>query len=122
MFTTRLRLTLSYNHESRSNAPEAGPEKALIRSGNLDLRWSLPRSGVVQARCTYANIRYNGEANTSVAFTMLDALSKGQNFLWGLGWDSRIAKGIELSLEYEGRKPGTNRVIHTGRMSIRALL
>lgn len=122
MFTTRLRLTLSYNHESRSNAPEAGPEKALIRSGNLDLRWSLPRSGVVQARCTYANILYNGEANTSVAFTMLDALSKGQNFLWGLGWDSRIAKGIELSLEYEGRKPGTNRVIHTGRMSIRALL
>lgn len=122
MFSTRLRLTLSYNNETRSNKPEMGPEKASIRTANMDLRWSMPTSGVVQARFTYANIHYNGEANTSVAFSMLDALSKGQNFLWGLGWDSRIAKGIELSLEYEGRKPGANRMIHTGRMSIRALL
>jgi hypothetical protein len=53
---------------------------------------------------------------------MLDALQKGDNFLWGMSWERKVTKGIEISLEYEGRKAGTANVIHTGRMSLRAIL
>ncbi|MCY1561906.1 hypothetical protein D9M68_992270 [compost metagenome] len=53
---------------------------------------------------------------------MLETLSKGSNWLWYLNWTTRINKSIEFSLEYDGRKPGANKTIHTGTMSLRAIL
>lgn len=117
-----VRLTGSYKYDRRTNAPLYGGEVADIQSVNLDSRITKPSLGTIQARGTYANIKYNGTANTSLSFVMLDALQAGSNWLWYINWERRLSKGIELSLEYEGRKPGDNPVVHTGRMSIRALL
>ncbi len=117
-----LRITGSYKYDERDNKFGVIEEKALIRSANIDTRISFPSSGSIQARGTYAVIGYSGADNTSLSFVMLDALQKGTNWLWYLNWERRISKGIEVSLEYEGRKPGTNPVIHTGRMSVRAVL
>lgn len=116
------RLTGSYKYDDRRNKPEFGGEKAIIQSLSLDSRLILTSVGTIQTRATYANITYTGAANTSLSFVMLDALQKGTNWLWYLNWERRLSKGIEISLEYEGRKPGENPVIHTGRMSIRAIL
>jgi hypothetical protein len=116
------RLTGSYKLDDRTNAVIYGGEKAVIQSFNLDTRMTGNGIGTIQARATYANITYNGLANTSLSFVMLDALQKGSNWLWYINWERRLSKGIEISLEYEGRKPGENPVVHTGRMSIRAIL
>lgn len=116
------RITGGYKLDDRRNRPGLGGEKAVIQSVNLDARITTGSLGTIQARGTYANITYNGAANTSLSFVMLDALQKGTNWLWYLNWERRLSKGIELSLEYEGRKPGDNPVVHTGRMSIRAIL
>lgn len=116
------RLTGSYKLDDRRNAPALGGEKALIQSGSLDGRITGRTLGTIQFRGTYAHITYTGTANTSLSFVMLDALQQGTNWLWYLNWERRLSKGIELSLEYEGRKPGDNPVVHTGRMSIRAIL
>lgn len=116
------RITGSYKYDDRKNDLLYGGEKAVIQSFNLDSRMTTPGLGTIQARATYANITYNGLANTSLSFVMLDALQQGTNWLWYLNWERRLSKGIEISLEYEGRKPGENPAIHTGRMSIRAIL
>ncbi len=116
------RLTGGYKYDDRRNSPEYGGELALIQSANLDARLTTKTLGTIQSRATYANIRYSGAPNTSLSFVMLDALQNGSNWLWYLNWERRLSKGIELSLEYEGRKPGDNPVVHTGRMSIRAIL
>ncbi len=122
LLQSSLRITGSFKYDDRVNKAEFGGERALIQSANLDSRLSLPNWGTLQARATYAHISYNGKPNTSLSFVMLDALQNGTNWLWYLNWERRISKGIEISLEYEGRKPGANAVIHTGRMSIRAIL
>ncbi len=119
---SRLRITGSYRFDIRDNALQYGGETAQIQSANMDLRLSFPNYGSIQMRGTYAAIQYDGEPNTSLSFVMLDALKKGNNWLWSLNWERRLGKGIELSLEYDGRAPGTDPVIHTGRMSIRAIL
>ncbi len=122
LLRSQLRITGGYKWDSRENAGAYGGEKALIQSLNIDARSTWAALGTMQARLTYADIRFDGQINTSLAFVMLDALQKGSNWLWYLSWDRRLSKGIELSLEYEGRKPGNSPVIHTGRMSIRAVL
>jgi hypothetical protein len=52
---------------------------------------------------------------------MLDALLPGQNFIWNLDFTRRLANNMEITVQYDGRKPGTGRVIHTGRAGVRAL-
>ncbi|MBS1589233.1 MAG: hypothetical protein JST52_06425 [Bacteroidetes bacterium] len=116
------RLTGSLKWEERNNASQYGGEKATIQSCNLDFRFSKPNLGVIQIRGTFSGIVFSGQMSAPVAFIMLDALQPGNNFLWFMNWERRVGKGIELSLEYEGRKPGTGNVVHTGRMSIRAIL
>lgn len=122
LYRSTFRVTGSYQYEQRNNRKTLGGEAATIQSGNLEFRYSKPTVGVIQLRGTYARIDFTGTATSSVAFIMLDALQPGNNYLWYMNWERRVGKGIELALEYEGRKPGTGNVVHTGRMSIRAIL
>jgi hypothetical protein len=117
-----LRITSSVKHEERSNAAEYGGEKALIQSVNLEARYSQSAAGIVQLRFTYSKIDYNGLITAPISYAMLDGLRKGDNLLWYLNWQRRVGRGIELLIEYEGRKAGTDKVINTGRMSLRAIL
>jgi hypothetical protein len=122
LYRSMLRATASVNYEERKNNPLFGGEKATIQSASIEFRFSQPATGVIQLRGTYSNIQYNGVATNPVSYIMLDALQKGSNYLWYMNWERRVGKGIEISLEYEGRKPGQVTIIHTGRMSIRAIL
>jgi hypothetical protein len=117
-----LRITTSCRYEERRNDAQYGGEAADIRSANLEARYSQTSSGIIQLRFTFSKINYNGLATAPVAYTMLDGLKQGDNFLWYLNWQRRIGKGIELLMEYEGRKAGSSGVINTGRMSLRAML
>lgn len=122
LYQSTFRITGSYRYEQRDNKPIFGGEAATIQSGNLEFRYSRPTIGVIQLRGAYSRIDFRGTVTSSVAFIMLDALQPGNNFLWYMNWERRVGKGIEIALEYEGRKPGTGNVVHTGRMSIRAIL
>lgn len=116
------RVTTSLKYEQRVNAPDYGGELANIASANLEFRWTQPATGAIQIRGTYAAIYYSGLQTAPVTFVMLDGLTSGDNFLWYVNWDRRVSKGIEISLEYEGRKPGNSNVVHTGRMTLKAVL
>jgi hypothetical protein len=70
---------------------------------------------------TYSSIAFNGNANSAVAYSMLDGLVNGKNWLWQISFEKRLARNIEMALEYEGRKSGSNAIIQTGRASLRAV-
>ena len=117
-----LRITATLRYEDRKNKIAYGGEHATIQRTDLEMRYSKAGSGVILLRAGYAGITYDGLTAAPVAFTILDALQPGANFLWYANWDKRLSKGIELALEYEGRKPGTGAAVHTGRMTVRAIL
>ncbi|HZE82712.1 MAG TPA: hypothetical protein VE035_00320, partial [Puia sp.] len=59
---------------------------------------------------------------SSVAYTMLEGLLPGKNYLWSIDLTKKLGSSLELSLQYEGRKAGESNIVHTGRAALRALL
>lgn len=117
-----IRLTGTYKYETKQNANIFGGQKSDAQTVQIDGRWSQIKSGVINARFSWVNTDFRGEKNMVVDFNMLESLKVGRNWLWKLSWDRRLGKGIEMSLEYEGRSSTNSDLIHNGRMSLRAIL
>ncbi len=117
----QLRIVGSYRYDLRENAKVYGGEVAKADNINLEVKYNILGSGAVSGRATFSNIAYTGTETTGVGYTMLDGLQKGKNWLWQTTFNKRVSKNIEMNLEYEGRKPASSPVIHTGRASVRAI-
>jgi hypothetical protein len=115
-----LRGIFSYKfQESTNNLPDGG-ERAIIHDLSVETTYNQSSKSSFRTSFTYVNIDFTGEANSNLEFAMLDGLRNGQNFLWNVLFDRRLAKNIQLSLNYEGRKTGTNTIVHVGRAQVRA--
>ncbi len=121
LMKNQFRILTGYKYDLRQNAKGFGGEKAKADNINLELKYNILASGALSARATFSNIAYTGIENSGVSYTMLDGLQKGKNWLWQASFNKRVSKNIEMNLEYEGRKPATGSVIHTGRASVRAI-
>lgn len=121
LLKNQLRILTSYKYDERRNDEIYGNEKSIANNFNLDMKYNIISSGVAGLKFTYSAIQYNGDDNTTLSYTMLDGLQKGNNFLWQANFSKRVSKNIEMNLEYEGRKSKSNSVIHTGRASVRAI-
>jgi hypothetical protein len=113
---------------SRNTLPAA--ERADQTNWTAELTWnptSKPNAQGFKAatslrlKGTFANVRYTGSPNSAVAFAMLEGFQDGKNFLWNLTLDRQLSKAMQLSLNYEGRKTGVNRVVHVARAQVRAV-
>jgi hypothetical protein len=51
---------------------------------------------------------------------MLEGLRAGNNFTWGLAYQRKVAKNLQLNFTYNGRKSEDNSAIHSGGMELRA--
>ncbi|WP_246228591.1 hypothetical protein [Paraflavitalea devenefica] len=102
-------------------------EKSLSHAITSEVKYNILQSTSIQARFTYNNITFTSleatpNTNSPAAYIILDGLLPGKNFLWNLDLTRRLSNSLEMNIQYEGRKPGTSRVVHIGRASIRALL
>lgn len=118
---TVFRVQTSYRLESKKNAAAYGGEKATSNSLNLESKYNVLQNSSINARFTYNNIQYKGATNTTVSYIILDGLLPGSNFLWTIDLTRRLFGNLEMNLQYDGRKPGNTKTIHTGRASLRAL-
>ncbi len=117
----QFRIQCNYKFDVRKNAPLYGGEKAVIHSINADIKYNIISSGSINLRSTFSSIKYDGVVNSGLGYTMLDGFQVGKNWQWQASFEKRISKSIEMSIEYEGRKPATNAAVHTGRASVRAI-
>ncbi|MEZ4943526.1 MAG: hypothetical protein R3D58_21805 [Saprospiraceae bacterium] len=114
--------------DGRNTLPSA--ETARQSDWSAELSWNptaKPNSDGFRAvtsiriKANFVNVQFNGQANSAVAYAMLDGLQNGRNFLWSLNLDRQLSRSVQLSLNYEGRKTGDNRVVHVGRAQVRAV-
>lgn len=119
---TKFRVQAGYQFEQKKNKPLYGGEKSTSNSLNFESRYNAVSNTSLTAKFTLNNISYTGTANTTTSYIMLNGLLPGKNYLWNINFTKRLLNNLELSFEYEGRKPGESRTINIGRASVRALL
>ncbi|HZF65309.1 MAG TPA: hypothetical protein VEZ55_12515 [Chitinophagaceae bacterium] len=123
---TAFRLQTSYKLEEKQNSRLYGGQKSLSSAVNVETKYNVVQNSSLNARFTlntisYTDVANNNKANTTVSYIMLDGLLPGKNFLWSADLTRRLLNNVEVNFQYEGRKPGVARTVHTGRASLRAL-
>lgn len=129
-FTRRsnLRVGVSCRLTSKQNAVVWGGQTYTAESWNTDFKYNILQSTSIQGKFTMSSIVYSAtggktpSTTSAVAYTILEGLQPGKNYLWNLDLIKKLGNNLELSLQYEGRKAGTTGIVHTGRAALRALL
>ena len=84
------------------------------------MRFNKSSETSIETEFSFVKVDFNGEPNSAVGFAFLNGLQNGDNFLWNVTIDRKLARNIQLSIGYEGRKTGTARVVHVGRAQMAA--
>ncbi len=111
---------LTYQYRNSQNILPEGGETAIIHDFSLEATFNQSNKTSFRTNFSYVRIDYNGIPDSSLEFAMLEGLRNGENFLWDLTFDRRLAKNIQLVLNYEGRKSGDANIVHVGRAQVRA--
>ncbi len=119
---TNFRIAASYQNIQKKNTIAFGGEKSINNSLNIESKFNAVNNTSLFGKFTYTNLAYDGLPNSAVSYIMLDALLPGKNLLWNFDLTKRLGNNLELSFQYEGRKPAETRTIHIGRASLRAIL
>lgn len=121
---TRFRATVGYSLDDKKNSTGFA-EHSTNSALNTEVKYNVLSSSSITGRFTLNNIRFTyadgGSPNSTVGYILLDGLLPGKNYLWGLDFTKRLSGNIEISFQYDGRKPGDSRTVHIGRATVRAL-
>lgn len=121
-YLTKYRLQLSYLYTNKQNDIVYGGEKSINNIINAEAKMNVLNNTSLLTKFSINNISYTGNIGTTVSYMMLDALLPGKNYLWAVELTKRLGNNLELTINYEGRKPANTHIIHLGRAGIKALL
>jgi hypothetical protein len=116
------RLSGMYLYSIKRNVTAAESiEKAISNQLGLEARWAKVSKRTLSTGVKYIQLAYNGQVNTPLGYEMLEALRPGNNWSWVFNLQQRLTNGLQISINYEGRKSEMQRLIHIGRMQVSAL-
>lgn len=117
-----IRFTGAYAYTGKQNIfTVESVEKAVFDEFSLDFRYTKVSKSTFNAIVKFIDIDFVGDENTPLGYAMLEALRPGSNFTWSLNLQQKLNRGLQLTLNYEGRKsPGAD-MVQIGRMQLSAL-
>ncbi|MFD2822776.1 hypothetical protein ACFS5M_03785 [Lacinutrix iliipiscaria] len=82
--------------------------------------FSSKQQMAISGEFNYFSNTFTGNANTPVAYQMLEGLQPGKNYTWTVLAQKKLTKYLDLNLNYFGRKTETSKTIHTGTIQLKA--
>jgi len=124
---SNLRIGIGYRLSTKTNSLAWGGQNYSSTGINSDFKYNILQSTSIQGKFIFSTIDYTSKEGTPsvtspVSYTILEGLQPGRNYEWGLDFTKRLGSSLEISLQYEGRKPAGQGVINTGRAALRAIL
>lgn len=117
---TKLKTTFLMGYKEKNNAAEYGGERSFSQEAGIELRYNTASKGSIKANFNYVLIDFLSADNASLTYEMLEGLQDGTNITWQLAFQRNIAKNMQFSLNYNGRRSNSNSSIHAGGMQVRA--
>ncbi|TAH28661.1 MAG: hypothetical protein EAZ06_09400 [Cytophagales bacterium] len=116
------RISLILNYQPKKNIFDTqSNEKNTIKQIITEIRWNKLSTRNLLATIRYIQNDFSGNLNTPVSYELLEALQPNVNFTWTLNWQQKLSNGLQLNLNYEGRKSGEIPIIHIGRVQVAVL-
>ncbi|WP_223549685.1 hypothetical protein [Aestuariivivens sp. NBU2969] len=119
LFGDTSRFDVFYQYANKNNVIG---NKETLQQQKYGISFSLTKNekGAVNGELNYFSNNFTGNANTPVAYQMLEGLQPGTNFTWTLLAQKKLTNFLDLNLSYFGRKTETSKTIHTGSVQLKA--
>ncbi len=120
--SNEFRVQGNYRYATKENiSASENPENAQINQFTLEVRWSKISKRNLLANVRLIQISFEGNLTDPISYDLLEALQPGTNWAWTLNWQQRLANGLQLTLNYEGRRSENSPTVHLARMQLTAL-
>jgi hypothetical protein len=107
---------LSGQLQWRERSSRGEEEKTSSWNASLEYRTARAGSRNINAALRYSSIRFAGNLQSPAAYELLEGLLPGDNVTWTLNIQQKLSQGLQLLLSYDGRKSGSQRIIHLGKV------
>lgn len=115
------RMSTSYTFKNKETSDSEAEGSSQINEAAFQLIYNKAGNLSFNAQTKISNIQFDGEENSPLGYELLEALRPGRNLLWSFVFQKKIMNGLQLSVNYEGRKSAETKVVHIGRMQVSVL-
>ena len=119
LYNKNTRLEAFYTYKNKKNRIEE-METLVLHNLGANFRYANSQKFSLNSNFNFIYNDFQGDANSPVAYQMLEGLQPGTNYTWVLGLQKRLTSFLDLNLNYLGRKSEGADTIHTGTMQLRA--
>jgi hypothetical protein len=114
------RVSVSFRYTNKFDASGDSLRKANAQNLGTEMRYNVAGKGSLNFRLNRIQQRFNGDANSTLGFEMLEGLATGDNYTWSLTYQRTLSNNMQINLNYDGRKTPLSKIIHTGGIQVRA--
>lgn len=118
----KLRVSLGYEYKNKQNFNDSAEVDVTVNLHKLgvDAKWNLKDRNNIFAKFELVQIAQVGTAGFSAEYELRESLEPGLNAIWQVFSTVYLSKSLELSLTYDGRSSPGTKVLHTGRVQLKA--
>lgn len=118
---TKLRLSTQLAVTRKFNPIQEQGEFANWNEAIIEMRYSGDKDYMFTGRFRVAEIQFEGQEQSPMGYVLLEALRPGTNLTWNLVMQKRLINGLQIMLQYDGRKSEGLNIIHMANVQVSAL-
>jgi len=106
--------------QKQNTLTELTAENSLMHDLGFMGYWTRKSLGVASLGLNLINFNFRGDPNSYLGYILLDGLQPGNNARVNLNWQQSLKNGLQLTIQYFGRKSESSPLIHSGTMQLTA--